>query len=176
MSEQNSNMNNPRAPVNGAHQNLKSGPIALHPVGTGLGAVGAGAAAGAVGGAIAGPVGMVAGAAAGAVVGALAGNAAAELVNPTVEERFWQESHSSRPYAMTDFGYDEFSPAYRYGWESFGRRGSDARSFDSVEADLARGWDRAKGNSRLGWAQAKMATKDAWNRVEQATRRHEAQI
>lgn len=83
MSQQNTNMNNPRTPPQNSKQEPKTGVLGAHPVGVGLGAVGAGAAAGAAGGAIAGPAGAVAGAAVGAVVGGLAGNTAAEVVNPT---------------------------------------------------------------------------------------------
>lgn len=142
-----------------------------HPVGVGLGAVGAGAAAGVAGGAIAGPIGAVAGAAIGAVVGGLVGKAAAEVVNPTDEAKYWQETHTSRPYALNGYAYDEFSPAYRYGWESYGRHGMDGKTFESVESDLGRGWDKAKSGSRLSWEQAKLATRDAWNRVESASHR-----
>jgi hypothetical protein len=168
--KQNVNRNNPRAPSPSAEQNPQATANGEHVVGTGVGAIGVGAAAGLAGGAIAGPVGMVAGAAVGALVGGLAGKAAAEVVNPNVEAKFWQESHSSKPYALTAFGYDEFSPAYRYGWESFARHGGESRTFDSVETALGRGWDKARGASRLGWDHARLATRDAWNRVELATR------
>jgi hypothetical protein len=159
MNEQ--NMNNP-AP--------KAGVLGSHPVGVGLGAVGTGAVAGAVGGAIGGPVGAVVGAAAGAVVGGLAGKATAEVVNPTVETKYWQESHASGPYGATGSSYEEYAPAYRYGWESFDRRGRQGGTFESMEADLGRGWDGVKGGSRLAWDQAKSATRDAWHRVESAVR------
>ncbi len=96
------------------------------------------------------------------------GKATAEAVNTTIETKYWRETHSSMPYSQTSYGYEEFAPAYQYGWESFGRRGADSQTFDSVEADLGRGWDRAKGSSRLGWDQAKSATRDAWERVKHA--------
>jgi len=165
MSEQNVN-NNPASPT---YRDPKTGAMGAHPVGVGLGAIGAGAAAGAAGGMIAGPLGAVAGAVGGAVVGGLAGKAAAESINPTVETKYWQESHSSRPYAIPTLGYEEFAPAYRYGWESFGRRGY-GQTFEGLENDLGRGWDKAKGSSHLAWDQAKSATRDAWDRVEQAAR------
>jgi hypothetical protein len=100
----------------------------------------------------------------------MAGKAAAEAINPLSEAKFWRESHSSRPYADADLGYAEFVPAYRYGWESYGRRERDSTTFESVEKDLARGWDKAKGTSRLGWDQARPATRDAWDRVALAAR------
>ena len=143
-----------------------TGMIGEHPVGVGLGAVGAGAAAGAVGGAIGGPVGAVAGAAIGAVVGGLAGGAVAEAIDPTAETEYWKGKYSSRPYADKKLGFEQYEPAYRYGWESFGHQGGSGHSFSSVEADLGRGWEKARGSSRLDWAHAKSATREAWDRVE----------
>lgn len=156
--------------ANGAGRDMsadtKPGPLGEHPVGVGLGAVGTGAAAGAAGGAIGGPVGAVAGAAIGAVVGGLAGKAAAEAINPTIETKYWRDHHASGPYSKAALGYDEYAPAYRYGWESFGRLGASEGSFESIEGDLGKGWDKAKGQSKLGWDEAKSATRDAWDRVK----------
>ncbi len=168
MSQQNTN--DPRSSGADANRDPITGAIGSHPVGTGLGAIGAGAAAGAAGGALGGPVGAVAGAAVGAVVGGIMGKAAAEAVNPTVETKYWRDTYSSRPYAQSTYGYDEFAPAYRYGWESYASRGSDGKTFESVESDLNRGWDKAKGASRLTWDKAKDASRDAWNRVDLAVR------
>lgn len=176
MNEKNTNINNPSTPGKDADKNPKAAPLGAHPVGVGMGAIGAGAAAGAAGGAIAGPIGAVAGATVGAVVGGLAGKAVAEEVNPTVETKYWRENHSSRPYAQAAFGYEEYAPAYRYGWESFGRRGGEGQTFESVETDLDHGWNQAKGSSRLGWDKAKEASRDAWNRVQLAARGTSARI
>lgn len=162
MNQQNDN----NAKAQRAGQARSSAPDALgaHPIGVGIGAA-SGAAAGAVGGSLAGPVGTVAGAAVGAVVGSLAGSAAAQALDPTVETAYWRDAHPSRPYANTEFNYDEYAPAYRYGWESFSSRGGNGKTFESVEADLGRGWDKVKGASRLGWDKAKSASQSAWLRV-----------
>jgi hypothetical protein len=148
-----------------ANRDPISGQPGAHAVGVGLGAVGAGAAAGAVGGAVGGPVGMVAGAVIGAVAGGVVGKAAAEVVNPTTEEKYWRDTYASRPYANNGGGYDHYASAYKYGWESAGRNGRSGQTFESVEGDLGRGWDVARGTSPLAWNQARDATRDAWNRV-----------
>lgn len=148
-----------------ANKDPITGTPGAHPVGTGLGAIGAGAAAGAAGGMIGGPIGMVAGAAIGAVAGGLAGKAVAEAVNPTIETKYWLETYSTRPYADAKYAYDDFAPAYRYGWESYGRRANPNQTFESMESELGRGWIQARGTSRLAWDQARHATKDAWVRV-----------
>jgi len=165
MSEQNSNMNNPRSAAQSTGKNPKPGILGEHPVGVGVGALGGGAAAGAAAGAVAGPIGMVAGAVVGAVVGGLAGDVAAESINPTVEAKYWRENYSSKPYVKPTLSHDEYAPAYRYGWESYNSPSHKGKTFDSVESDLERGWDQAKGASHLAWNQAKGATRDAWDRV-----------
>jgi hypothetical protein len=141
-----------------------------HPVGTGIGAAVGGAAGivGAIGtgaalGSPAGPIGTAAGAAVGAVVGGLAGKEVAEEIDPTEEDHYWRENYASRPYVTSGNPYDEYGPAYQYGWESYNRH--VGREFDEVESDLGRDWDRVKGKSKLKWEHAKRAARDAWDRV-----------
>lgn len=156
-------------PARAANRDPLSGEPGAHPVGVGLGAAAAGAAAGAVGGAVAGPVGAAVGAVIGGVAGGLAGKGAAEAIDPTVEDAYWREHHTSRPYYEHGTSYDEYSPAYRYGWESRGRHAD--KSWTEVEHDLSRGWNTAKSHSRLDWDRAKHATRDAWERASQSPKR-----
>ena len=135
-----------------------------HPLGTAGGSA-AGAAAGAAIGSVAGPVGTLVGGAIGAVAGGAAGHKAGEKVNPTVEEGYWRDNYTSRPYVNRSYTFDDdYAPAYRTGWES--RQRYADRRFDEVESDLGRDWDRMKGNSRLKWEEAKQAARDAWDRVD----------
>jgi hypothetical protein len=142
-----------------------TGAPGAHPIGTGVGAAGAGAAGAAIG-AVAGPIGAAVGAVVGAVAGGLAGKGVAEAVNPTEEDNYWRDNYASRPYVQPGTTYDEYSPAYRYGWESQSRY--SGKKFEDVETDLSRDWDRAKGRSRLDWEKAKSAARDAWDRVERS--------
>jgi hypothetical protein len=142
-----------------------------HPVGTGIGAAAGGAAgvggavaAGAAMGSLGGPVGTAVGAVVGAVAGGLIGKGIAEKVNPSVEHEYWRKNYTSRPYATPGATYDEYGPAYQYGWESRVRH-SDKR-FDDVESSLAGDWATARGKSKLNWDQAKPAARDAWNRID----------
>ena len=104
------------------------------------------------------------------VRGDLAGQRQAGIgprVDPTVEDAYWRDNYSKRPYADPTYTYDDdYRPAYEYGWKSRSQHAD--RSFDEAESDLSRGWDRAKGKSRLSWDKAKMATRDSWHRVERA--------
>lgn len=144
-----------------------SGAPGAHPVGTGVGAASAGAAGAAIG-SVGGPVGAAVGAVVGAVAGGLAGKGVAEAVNPTAEEAYWRSSYKTRPYVEPNLDYDQYGPAYRYGWESRSRY--VGRPFDEVEDDLQRDWDRNRGKSTLEWDRAKLATRDAWDRVDRADR------
>ena len=149
-----------------ANRDPISGAPGSHPVGTGLGAGAGGIAGAAAGTAIGGPVGGAIGAGIGAIAGGLAGKAGGEAVNPTVEDAYWRENYPQRPYYDPDVAYDEYAPAYRYGWETYDRYSRERKSWDDVESDLERGWDRARGRSRLAWDRAKDATQDAWHRLE----------
>jgi hypothetical protein len=80
------------------------------------------------------------------------------------EDKWWEQNFSSRPYA-TGRTYDEFRPAYRYGFES----GSHhmGRSWKDVEGDLRTGWDKFESRPAGGstWENIKDAVRDAWHRV-----------
>ena len=133
-----------------------------HPVGVGVGAAGGGAAGAAIG-SMAGPVGTVVGGAVGAVAGGLAGKGAAESVNPTVEDEYWRQNYTTRPYIEKGADYEAYRPAYRYGWESYDRHAG--QSFEDVEPQLSREWEGRK--SSLEWERARGAVRDAWDRVDE---------
>lgn len=136
-------------------------------VGGVTGGVAGGAAAGAAAGGMTGPVGAVVGAAVGAVVGAVAGRSMRH--DPAVEDAYWRDNYSSRPYVSSGQTYDDYAPAYRYGAESYSRYPD--RSYDEVEPELGRDWGNARGKSSLEWEHAKHATRDAWHRVSDSVER-----
>ena len=148
-----------------ANRDPITGAPGAHPVGTGVGAA-AGGATGAAIGSVAGPVGTLVGAAVGAIAGGLAGKGVAEMVDPTVEDAYWRDSHVKQPYYSKGREYDAFAPAYRAGYE--GRAKYDGRSFDEVETDLENDYKRH--NGKLDWIDVKDATRNAWNRVETRVR------
>jgi len=141
-----------------------------HPVGTGIGAAGAGAVGAALGGAVGGPVGAVVGAAIGSVGGGLVGKNVAEGINPTVENQYWSENYSSRPYYESDYDYTDYEPAYRTGYEGYSNYYGQGLNYDQAEPHLRRDYEERHGGNkaRLGWEKAKHATRDAWDRVERA--------
>lgn len=152
--------NKPLSTGTDSNPDLITGEPGSHPIGTGVGAAGAGAAGAAIG-AIAGPVGMVVGAAIGAVAGGLAGKGVAESIDPTAHDAFWQQNHASQPYAGNG-GYDQYRGAYRTGYEGVSRHGVD-KDFDSVEGDLKSSYENAKDKTSLTWEHAKDATRAAYD-------------
>jgi hypothetical protein len=147
-----------------------TGESGSHPLGTGVGAAGAGATATVIGGVVGGPVGAVVGAVIGSVVGGLAGKSTAEQINPTVEDTYWRESYSSRSYIDKGTAYEDYQPAYRIGYEGYARYGDGGQSYQNVESDLHRDYDAIKTGS-ITWEQAKHAVKDAWDRAATAKTR-----
>jgi len=134
-----------------------------HPVGVGVGTAG-GAAAGAALGSLVGPVGTLVGGVVGGVAGAFAGKGVAESIDPTAEEAYWRDNHSTQEWAGdSDNTYEDYEPAYRYGYT---RAAESDSQWGENEADLEKDWDQFKGKSRLQWEKAKHATHAGWHRVE----------
>ena len=133
-----------------ANRDPLTGAPGAHPVGTGVGAA-------------------VGGAAVGAIVGGLAGKGVAEKIDPTMEDDYWRENYSSRPYVNSGDSYDDYGPAYGYGVASYQRLAGS--SFDDAEPDLARGWNDARGHSSLEWDRARGPVRDAWTRVSDSIER-----
>lgn len=152
-----------------ANRDPITGTPGAHPLGVGAGAA-TGGMAGAAVGAIGGPIGAGIGAAVGAVAGGLIGKGAAEAVNPTVEDEYWRDNYSSRDYVDPDADYEDYQPAYQYGWESYSQHEVHNKSFDDVSSELERDWKNRRGESSLEWGHAKPAVRDAWCRVEEKRR------
>jgi len=159
------NQNDERHAHGDANRDPITGTPGAHPVGTGVGAT-AGGVAGAAVGSVAGPVGTAVGAAVGAIAGGLGGKSMAERVNPTVEDAYWREHYSAETYHDPQYGYEDYAPAYRTGYE--GRARFADRDFEQAEPDLRAEYERGRGSSRLEWDRARDATRAAWHRVERA--------
>lgn len=95
-----------------------------------------------------------------------AGKTAAKPVNPTAEHEFWRKECATRPDCAYGTPYEQYAPAFQYGWES--QASHKGKTFKEVEPQLEREWEARRGPSRLNWNQVKSATRDAWQRVEKA--------
>ena len=98
-------------------------------VGGVVGGVAGGAAAGAAVGGMTGPVGAAVGAVVGAVAGAVAGRSMGGPHDPAVEDTYWRDNYSSRPYVSSGRTYDDYAPAYKYGADAYTRY--PGRTFDA---------------------------------------------
>ncbi len=152
--------------VGAANPDVVTGEPGSHPVGVSTGGFAGGAAGGAIGGAVGGPVGAVVGAIAGAVGGGYAGKGIAESVNPTEENAYWENNYRSASYHEGNYDYNDYSPAYRTGYEGFTRHAESGKDYADVESDLQQDYARNRGSSRLEWDKAKVATRDAWDRLK----------
>ena len=144
-----------------------SGAPGAHPIGTGLGAAGAGAAGVAIG-SVAGPVGAAVGAVVGAVAGGLAGKGIAESINPTVEEEYWRQNFHTKEYVESGTTYENYHPAYQHGWEGTTRW--DYQTWEEAEPELRRDWEANRSDRSMDWERAKHATRDAWQRIKNPNR------
>jgi hypothetical protein len=78
------------------------------------------------------------------------------------EDAYWRTKYRDRPYAASG-DYEDFSPGYRFGFESASRyRGRD---WDDIEPELASDWDAYEHRNESTWQQIKSAVRDAWDRV-----------
>lgn len=141
-----------------------TGETGAHPIGTGAGAAVAGTIGTAVG-SIAGPVGGAIGAVVGGVVGGLLGKSTAEAFDPTVEDAYWRENYSSRPYIQSGRTYYDYQPAYRTGYEAYNRYRDQGKNYDEVEPELQREYESNYRDTPVGWNDARNATRDAWDRA-----------
>jgi len=147
-----------------SNPDLITGEPGSHPVGVGVGAAGAGAAGAAIGTAVAGPVGTVVGGIIGAVVGGYGGKAVGEMIDPTGEDNYWREAHAKQPYADRSSEFEDYQPAYRTGYEGFGKHASKKPTFDQAEPELRKDYEAS--GAQVGWDKAREASRAAWTRVE----------
>jgi len=95
--------------------------------------------------------------------GNLAGRSYDETFTPANEHDYWRANFVRSPYVTKGATYEDFGPAYQYGWESY--RAYPNRSYDEVESSLESKWDNVRGKSKLTWERAKAAVRDGWDRV-----------
>jgi uncharacterized protein (TIGR02271 family) len=134
-----------------------------HPVATGVGAIGGGAAGAAIGTAVGGPVGTVVGAIVGAVAGGAGGYAVGEAIDPAAEDAYWREHHYTQPFAKGG-SFDEYQPGYRTGYQGYDKYAAEKRTFEEAEPHLQREYGASE--TGLPWEEARDASRAAWNRVE----------
>jgi hypothetical protein len=86
-----------------------------------------------------------------------------DLFDPTSEDEYWSKNYQNRFYFEKTVPYDQYRPAYRYGWEA--RFKHPRCAFEAIEAELKEQWQASRAQSNLNWDQAREATRDAWDRI-----------
>ena len=100
----------------------------------------------------------------GAIAGGFAGKAAAEFVDPTVEDQYWRGQHANQPYADSATDYSQYEPAYRAGYETYAEHGVGGKTFEEAEPELQSAYT-ARGGS-MPWERAREASRAAWARLQ----------
>jgi uncharacterized protein (TIGR02271 family) len=85
----------------------------------------------------------------------------ADLDDDTYYRNDWQTN-----YASLGGTYDDYAPAYRYGYEMRRDPRYQGRDWDAVESDLRSDWDTRYGSSGAStWERMKAAVRSGWNRM-----------
>lgn len=146
-----------------ANRDPISGEPGSHPLGTGVGAAGAGTVGTVAGAVVAGPIGGVVGAVVGSVIGGLVGKGTAETVNPTFEDNYWRENYTSRPYVEPGEAYEDYQLAYQTGYDGYFQYGHGGQDYAAVEPELKQKYEaKQNGNHGVAWEKAKYAVMDSW--------------
>jgi uncharacterized protein (TIGR02284 family) len=95
-------------------------------------------------------------------------------VSSTLELDYWRTNYQHRPYVEPGATYDEYAPAYRYGWEAYTTHAGMGRSFEELEPDLKNRWETYRGTSKLSWERARDAARDAWDRIAHGAKDNDA--
>ena len=84
------------------------------------------------------------------------------------EDAFWRNKYEHEGYFQKGMSYDDYEPAYRYGYDMHKRH--TGKKWHDVERDFGHDWDKFKMKSRLSWEHAKDAVKAAWDHMEDHVR------
>ena len=95
--------------------------------------------------------------------GAWAGSMPSNAWDPDAD-KYWRHAYEQEGYFQKGMTYDDYEPAYRYGYDLHHRHKGE--KWDDVERDMGGEWDKFKAKSRLSWEHAKHAVKAAWDHME----------
>lgn len=112
----------------------------------------------------------ISGIAAAVVTGAVQAKQA--RTDPAAEHAYWKEHFHQLPSVPATATYEQYAPAFEYGWESRGgcctAPPAERPSFESAENELRSRWQERPAAAELSWDLARDAVRAAWERVEQA--------
>ena len=82
------------------------------------------------------------------------------------EDEHWRTNYADEPYHDSAFGFEDYIPAYRLGYEGRGRYAG--QRWEEVEAEMRTDWPMLRGGSRMDWEEAAPAARAGWQRREQS--------
>jgi hypothetical protein len=129
----------------------------------------AGAAAGATIGAMGGPLGAGLGAAAGSIIGGAIADQVQDELDPKLEEVYWKENYQKQPYYRSGDPYENYLPAYRFGWEAAVRKEYAGRTFGEIEPELMEHWVDEHPASEP-WSGVRLIVRDSFQRIRDRAR------
>ena len=86
-------------------------------------------------------------------------------LEPADEESHWRREYRSRPYFREGLQFDDYQPAYQYGWECATKPDFVGRHFDEVESEIATNW--RPGPNGPEWTEIRGPARDAYERVHE---------
>ena len=90
----------------------------------------------------------------------------ASIRAPTAEKKYWENAYKNRPYYRSGRTFDQYEPAYRYGWENATSPEFSDKSFEETESVLNQRWAAQAGSqTRPSWNDSREPARDAWNRI-----------
>lgn len=140
-----------------------------HVLGTGGGAVAAGAVGAAIGGVVAGPPGLALGAAAGTAIGAVLGSKASRAIDDSGNVGSFEDFYQTMPYYVDGMTWDDYRPAYQLGLDAH-PQSTPGTAFSAARGGMEQRWDQVKGSSRLQWSEAEPAAAHAWEDLDKVRR------
>jgi hypothetical protein len=87
-----------------------------------------------------------------------------DQIDVSDEDHYWRQQYDRHPYIGRN--YDEFQPAFQYGWESAVLPENRGKKFEDVEPQLRAHWSEYNGTSRTDWDYMRWAVRDAYNRIQ----------
>ena len=97
--------------------------------------------------------------------GARAAMRVGDVPYPDTETDYWRGIYSSEPYFQGGRRFEDYAPAYEFGWAGYSAYGTDV---DIADRLMASDWEQRKGISSLSWDEARPASRAAWRRAENA--------
>jgi hypothetical protein len=85
------------------------------------------------------------------------------MANVEEEEAYWREQHDKQPFVKPGQKYENYSAAYRTGYEGFHKY--PGKTYEDVEAELALDYEQHRAEDALPWDRARHAVRAAWAKV-----------